>query len=239
MNNTTKKKIGRPAGEIIYKDVTYKDKHYIVAKIFRNNEPIAFVFDKEDEEKVKSHYWCCTSAGYIASSKYIDGVKKLLLLHRFILDVPHFPGKGAKETIDHINRNPLDNRKENLRILTQTEQNINTKTRKRAVKLPEGCMISPDELPRHIWYIKPNGGHGDRFAIELKTEHIVWKTTSSKQVSLYEKLEEAKQKLNEFYSQYPHLDPKNTELTLNLEELTKHFQEIIVLSDNLSLKINN
>jgi hypothetical protein len=230
MNNTTKKKIGRPAGEIIYKDVTFNDKHYIVAKIFRNNEPIIFIFDKEDEEKVKSHYWHCTSAGYISSSIYIDGKEKQLLLHRLLMNVPHFPGKGAKETIDHINRNPLDNRKENLRILTQTNQNINRNKYKRAVQLPEGCTISPDELPKHIWYVKSNGGHGDRFAIELKTENIVWKTTSSKQVSLYEKLEEAKQKLNEFYSQYPHLDPKNAELTSRIDTLTLTFNTIVEMS---------
>jgi hypothetical protein len=230
MNRTIKKKVGRPSIENSYNEVTYNNKYYIVCKLLRNNLPIQFVIDKDDEEKVKKYLWNCTSAGYISTCMYIDGKKKQLLIHRLLMNVPHFPGKGAKETIDHINRNPLDNRKENLRILTQTEQNINTKTRKRAVQLPEGCMISPDELPRHIWYIKSNGGHGDRFAIEFKSENIVWKTTSSKQVSLYEKLEEAKHKLNEFYSQYPHLDPKNAELTTRIDTLTLTFNTIVEMS---------
>lgn len=225
MNTPTKKKTGRPAGEISYKDVSYNNKQYIVAKIFRNNIPVQFVFDKDDEEKIKSRFWHCNSAGYIVSSITIGTNRKQLLIHRLIMNVEHFPGKGANETIDHINRNPLDNRKENLRILTQTDQNINTGKRKRAVKLPE-------DIPRHIWYIKSNGGHGDRFAIELKTENICWKTTSSKYIPLCEKLEEAKTKLKEYYIQFPHLDPMNAELTLKLEGLTKSFQEIIVLADN-------
>jgi len=131
MDILNKKKIGRPADEITYKDVVYNTKHYIVAKIYRNDNPIKFVFDKDDEEKVKKYFWHCTSVGYISSSIYIDKKEKQVLLHRLIMNVTHFPGKGANETIDHINRNPLDNRKENLRILSQTEQNINTSKRMR------------------------------------------------------------------------------------------------------------
>jgi hypothetical protein len=56
-------------------------------------------------------------------------------------------------------------------------------------------------------YIKLNGSHGERFAIEFKTEGICWKTTSSKSVTLVEKLQEARQKLSELYSLYPYLNP--------------------------------
>lgn len=41
------------------------------------------------------------------------------LLHRYLLK----PSKGL--TVDHINRNPLDNRKENLRRCTCRENNLN------------------------------------------------------------------------------------------------------------------
>jgi hypothetical protein len=227
MNNTTKKKVGRPSIENTYNEVIYNNKHYIVCKLLRNNIPIQFVVDKDDEEKVKKHLWNCTSAGYISSCMYIDGKKKQLLLHRLIMNVEPFPGKGAKETIDHINRNPLDNRKENLRILSQTDQNINTGKRKRAVKLPEGCGILPEDIPRHIWYVKSNGGHGDRFAIEFKTENICWKSSSSKKLTLLEKLNQTKNKLNELYEHYPYLNPANKDNVNLALELNKSFKEII------------
>jgi hypothetical protein len=225
-----KKKIGRPAGKIEYIDVEHDGRHFIVCKIFRNNNPIKFVFDKDDESKVKSKFWHCTSAGYISSSQYEDDKERCLLLHRFIMNRLDFPGKGATESVDHINRNPLDNRKENLRIVSQTEQNLNQKKKPRnIVQLPENCGINPDDIPKHIWYIKPNGHHGDRFCIEFKTENIAWKTTSSKKISLQEKLNQAKQKLNEFYTMYPYLDPANND-TVNLaQELNKSFKEIINL----------
>ena len=146
------------------------------------------------------------------------------------MNVEPFPGKGANETIDHISRNPLDNRKENLRILSQSNQNINRNKYKRAVELPEGCTISVDDIPKHIWYVKSNGGHGDRFAIELKTEHIRWKTTSSKHVSLCEKLEEAKTKLKEYYSQFPHLDSDNPEHRDTIHTLSTSFQAIVTMA---------
>lgn len=221
-------KIGRPAQETKYKEIIYNNNLYIVAL----KDDYTFIFDKEDFDKVKQKNWYKISSGYIASNITLEnGERKQLLLHNFVLNRITFPGKGATESVDHINRNPLDNRKENLRIISQTEQNLNQKKKPRnIVELPENCGIEPNEIPRHIWYVKPNGAHGDRFAIELKTENLVWKTTSSKKLSLKEKLNQAKEKLEQLYIQYPYLNPGMNENTIKAQELCKSFQEIINLA---------
>lgn len=142
-------------------------------------------------------------------------------------------GKGQTETVDHINRIGFDNRKSNLRIVSQTEQNLNQRKKPRLVALPADCGITPADIPRHIWYVRPNGLHGDRFAIEFKTEGIKWRTTSSKSIPLKQKLEEAKTKLSEFYTIYPYLDPENTEIVAQHNELFDSYVEIISIATYL------
>jgi hypothetical protein len=200
---------GRKPGIIDYNFVKYNDKEYVVGTIQHNGDDVKFIFDKEDFPKIEKRPWHLSSGKYIGSTFYLDGGVKLeLYLHNLIMDKITFDGKGAKETVDHINRNGLDNRKENLRIITQSQQNINQSKKIRTVILPEECNIKPNEIPKHIWYVRANGLHGDRFAIEFKTEGICWKTTSSKKIDILQKLQDAKEKLKEFYIKFPHLNPE-------------------------------
>ena len=178
------------------------DDGYYIGHIIHGEKTLEFLIDEDDLERVKTRNWHAVTTGcYIGSNIVIDGQRKVLYLHNFIMNKIDFPGKGAKETVDHINRNGLDNRKHNLPVISQSLQNVNQRKRERRAVLPEGIS----DLPKHIWYIKPNGAHGDRFCIELKTEGISWKTTSSKKVSIEEKLQQAKKKREELYEQFPYL----------------------------------
>lgn len=218
---------GRKPGMIDYRFVSYNDKDYVVGTILKNGMVVEFVFDKEDYDAVSQRAWHVQSNNYIASAFCCesDGKRRELYLHNLVMNRDFFPGKGAKESVDHINRNGFDNRKENLRIISQSQQNINQTKKKRNVVLPTDSGIQPDEIPKHIWYVRAQGQHGDRFAIEFKSENICWKGTSSKKVSLKEKLEEAKKKLTELYLIYPHLNPDAEKL--KIERLNKSFAEII------------
>jgi hypothetical protein len=196
--------MGRPAKDILYTKVIFEEKEYYVGQIQNNDNLRHFIIDAEDYESVKIHYWHYQSNAYI-SSAYLsphDGKRKEVYLHNFVMGRLEFPGKGATESIDHINNNGMDNRKINLRLITQTQQNYNTKRRARVTILPDNCGISADDIPRNIYYMKPNGHHGDRFVVELKglpDGDVEWKSTSSKSISLQEKLNQAKAKLNELY----------------------------------------
>ena len=217
---------GRKPGSIEYRFVNFNSNEYVVATIEFNGNDIKFIFDKEDYPIISERAWHFASNSYISSAYSCgDGKRRELYLHNLIMDVDLFPGKGSKESVDHINRNGLDNRKENLRILSQSQQNINQGKKTRSVILPEGCPIKPEDIPKHIWYVRANGNHGDRFAIEFKTEGVCWKTTSSKKVDLTQKLQDAKEKLKEFYIQFPHLNPQYEQN--KIYELNKSFEEIV------------
>lgn len=77
-----------------------------------NNEP--FFVDLEDFWKVRDICWC-NSNGYIVGRKN----QKNIRIHRLILNCPN------NMDVDHINHNTFDNRKENLRIVTRSQNNMN------------------------------------------------------------------------------------------------------------------
>lgn len=231
MNMTSREGIGgRNPGLIDYRNVTYNNKEYIIGTIQFKGEDIQFVFDNNDFYKIKDKPWHFSSGNYISTGIIHDSKKKELYLHNLVMNRLDHPGKGATETVDHINRNGLDNRKENLRIISQSNQNINQSKKKRSVLLPPGCPINADDIPRHIWYVRANGLHGDRFAIEFKTEGLVWKSTSSKVITIQEKLKQARDKLQEFYIQYPHLNPVNTDKIQEIHMLNDSYNSILRLT---------
>jgi hypothetical protein len=213
---------GRPSNKVEYRDVSYNGLDYVVGTFLAGEDIIEFVIDSVNSAEVKQYSWHRSANHYISTATTVAGGRKELYLHDFIM------GPVAQgEAIDHINRNGFDNRKANLRIVPQTAQATNQAKKKRSVILPEGCGIDPDTIPKHIWYIHPNGLHGDRFAIEFKTEGIIWKSTSSKRICLEDKLKQAVARLNELYAAYPHLNPVLTDA--DALELERTYQEIIAV----------
>ncbi|WP_085023911.1 HNH endonuclease signature motif containing protein [Anaerovibrio sp. JC8] len=69
-----------------------------------------------DAERVSQHRWREHGKGYLYTYMRIGGKTKKVYLHRFILGV-HDKSDGLQ--VDHKNRNPRDNRRENLRLVSQ------------------------------------------------------------------------------------------------------------------------
>jgi len=84
---------------------------------FKNGE--TFYFDLEDYDKIKEYYWRKNTNGYTRTSITINGEIKRIYLHHLLLGNPN------DLKTDHINRNRLDNRKSNLRMVTNQENCIN------------------------------------------------------------------------------------------------------------------
>jgi len=76
--------------------------------------------DDGDFEMLSGFKWHATSTGYAARSVWAGGRKVPCYMHRMIL----LPDPGQE--VDHINRDPLDNRRSNLRTATSAENRRNT-----------------------------------------------------------------------------------------------------------------
>ena len=93
-------------GEITYIDLY--DQHC--------NKIAETLIDTEDLNKVKHTKWKLSSSGYAMNNPKYKGSN--LHMSRVILDTTKF--------VDHINHNTLDNRKSNLRIVTKSQNQMNT-----------------------------------------------------------------------------------------------------------------
>ena len=99
--------------EQVSKYVTYK------------GDQVEVIIDKEVEIWFDQYTWTGSDNGfgiiYIHRKTRKCEVEKpkKIYLHRALID----PAEG--ELVDHINRNPLDNRRSNLRIASRTVNNIN------------------------------------------------------------------------------------------------------------------
>lgn len=119
----------------------------VVGIAVQNGKQFLFVIDAEDYERVKMHKWHVAAKEYIATQIIHEGRPKQLYLHNFIMNRFSFLGKGQTETVDHMNRIGFDNRKCNLRIVSQSEQNINQKRRPRTFQLPADSGLTYIDVP--------------------------------------------------------------------------------------------
>jgi hypothetical protein len=99
--------------------------------ILKINRGIEVLIDNEDFKRVSKYTWTASphrnKKEYIYRMIKINGKWTSQSLSRYIMDVT-----DPKLVVDYINRNPLDNRKENLRICTHRQNVQNAATR-------EGC----------------------------------------------------------------------------------------------------
>ena len=78
------------------------------------------IVDPEVYEWCKQFKWYRSPKGYVYRHIWLDGGRRTTVrLHREITDCP----KGL--LVDHINGNPLDNQRSNLRLCTPVQNSIN------------------------------------------------------------------------------------------------------------------
>lgn len=152
-----------------------------------------------------------------------EGCKKKILLHHIIMarkDTDYFNKINANTTviISHINGINLDNRRENLMY-------GEIKTGNKRIKGTE-IGIDKESIPVHVSYMKSDTDHGSRFILKLGS--IVWKSSSSKELSIRYKLEETKKFLRLLKLHYVDLfESYFIEYSRNYKKLVNSFNHII------------
>ena len=216
----------------LVRDENTKEEYYIM----HCNGDYYTKFSKEDYKDVinpsENHYptWHYEKNGYILTKSYnLD--RGHMYLHQLICQ-KHQEKKFITQSVDHINREKIDNRLTNLRFATQSQQNQNTEKRERkynAQDLPDG--IGQKEMPKYVGYKSEKYGPDKKhfrngFIIEkhpyqnilckLKTAGqkiddefpIRWNTTKSMQIKLRDKLELVIKKRKEYDEEFKNKYPK-------------------------------
>ncbi|QKF93925.1 hypothetical protein QKU48_gp0467 [Fadolivirus algeromassiliense] len=178
-----------------YKRVSYEGKDYAIFAINYKDTNVPAVLDWNDFIEIKklNKNWRCNQNGFISCSHTLNGQTKDVHLHELVMILQNRDAgiKSPNKSILHVNRVGLDNRRNNLIYDTVNKDlNKNLKKKKRTISLPKNCGIRPDEIPTYIWYMQPDSSHGERFMVNIGD--INWKTSSSNNLSLRYKLEEAK-----------------------------------------------
>lgn len=109
-----------------------------------------FYFSPNHYDAVKAYSWSVTDDGY-ATARLKE--KRNILLHHFLLGI--FDGMNGIGRVDHINRDRKDNRDENLRIVTNSQNNYNKGIRSDNNSGVTG--ISETENGTWHYYINYNG----------------------------------------------------------------------------------
>jgi hypothetical protein len=122
------KSCGHISGENTRNEAAEKaGKNNAVIKNYDNYAEISLngiktLIDKQFIGEVVKYNWLVSKAGYLF--RHVNK-GETVWLHRFVMGMP-----SKEKTVDHINHNKLDNRCENLRVCTETENNRNTVLRK-------------------------------------------------------------------------------------------------------------
>ena len=138
-----------------------------------------YLIDIDDFERVSAHTWHRTGRGYAGA--YIDG--KYTRFHRFLMNAP------ANLQVDHINLDKSDNRKLNLRLATNAENQRNSRLQSNNTSGLKG-----------VSFYKPRNKYRARIKVDGKEIHLGY------YVSIIEASEAYDRAANHYFGEFARLN---------------------------------
>ncbi len=103
------------------KFIRYNDRVEIIITNRQGIEKERAIVDLDDFVKIKDFRWHTTNKHYVRTSINNSRKRIFIYLHRLLLDV------DDNTLVDHINQNPLDNCRKNLRVANLSINRLNSK----------------------------------------------------------------------------------------------------------------
>ena len=98
--------------------------------------------DDDDYKKLSRYKWHAQPSHnlvYACRNIVIDGKRKMEKMHRYIMNLTN----DFSVIVDHIDRNPLNNQKSNLRLCTYSQNTCNSKRRSNSKRKYKGVGFDP------------------------------------------------------------------------------------------------
>lgn len=89
-------------------------------EIYGKGKGLFALIDDEDYAKISQYRWHLHEGGYAITKPRIGKTKPTVRMHRLIM------GVNEGQIVDHIDRNPLNNQKLNLRLCTKSQNAWNS-----------------------------------------------------------------------------------------------------------------
>lgn len=143
-------------------------KELIVTNRTKDKSVVVLVSDEDYEEVSKLPWYIGAKCNYAKETHYISSWK-FGTLHKYIykLMYPHTQGYSVGTVIDHIDRNPLNNTRDNLRLASRSLNNHNRSRPPGKYSTYKG--VTYDKKMKHkIWKATFKGKHLGSFETELE-----------------------------------------------------------------------
>lgn len=105
--------------------------------LLRRKNVVGYTIVEERDGWVASWRWRVDGRGYVLRKEGTDPHSRQIFLHREITGLKH----GDKREVDHINGDKLDNRRENLRVVTRAQNGQNVASQRNASSSHRGVSF--------------------------------------------------------------------------------------------------